>query len=95
MGEGVFCYIPKGNAASEAGKFSEDSFIFMTKAGRLAAGRCFFEMTTYSEGKWIGSTCRFSGHSWYSERKKQREAGKRPDSAFISERLKRSPEISI
>ena len=49
MGEGVFCYIPKGNAASEAGKFSEDSFIFMTKAGRLAAGRCFFEMPEYSQ----------------------------------------------
>ena len=28
-------------------------------------------------------------------KEKQREAGKRPDSAFISEGLKRSPEISI
>ena len=67
MGEGVFCYILKENAADEAGKFSENSFILMTKAGRFAAGRCFFEMTTYSEGKWIGSACRFSGCLWYHD----------------------------
>ena len=69
MGEGVFCCILKGNAADEAGKFSENSFILMTKAGRFAAGRCFFEMTTYSERKWIGSACRFLGCLWYFERK--------------------------
>ena len=49
MGEGVFCYIPKGNAADEAGKFSENSFILMTKAGWFAAERCFFEMPEYSQ----------------------------------------------
>lgn len=78
MGVGVFCYILKGNAADEAGKFSENSFILMTKAGRFAAGRCFFEMTTYSEGKWIGSACRFSGHSWYFERKNNARPGSAP-----------------
>ena len=49
MGEGVFCYILKGNAASEAGKFSENSFIPEREKGRLAAGRCFFEMPEYSQ----------------------------------------------
>ena len=92
----MYLCIPKGNATDEAGKFSENSFISEREKGRFAAGWCFFEMPEYSQKKkLIASTCRFSGHLWYSERKKQREAGKRPDSAFISERLKRSPEISI
>lgn len=84
MGEGVFCYIPKENAASEAGKFSENSFISEREKGRLAAGRCFFEMTTYSEGKWIGSACRFSGHLWYSERKNNARPGSAP-TALLSQ----------
>ena len=61
--------IPKGNAADEAGRSSESSLIPEREKGRFAAGRCFYEMTTYSEGKWTGSACRFSGHPWYSERK--------------------------
>ena len=43
MGVGVFCYILKENAADEAGKFSENSFILMTKAGRFAAGGAFLK----------------------------------------------------
>lgn len=49
MGEGVFCYILKGNAADEAGKFSENSFISEQEKGGLAAGWCFFEMPEYSQ----------------------------------------------
>ena len=49
MGEGVFCCIPKGNAADEAGKFSENSFISEQEKGGLAAGWCFFEMPEYSQ----------------------------------------------
>ena len=49
MGEGVFCYILKGNAASEAGRSSESSLIPEREKGRLAPGRCFFEMPEYSQ----------------------------------------------